>query len=73
MILVSRVMLILDDPDVSRDRPWCYLPFGGLGQLFKLTFLPTSSKGSAPGRWNIALSHELRLEAEVVKTGALRS
>ena len=71
MILVPRFILILDDSDVSRDRSWCYLPFGGLRQLFKLTFLPTSSKRAASGRWNIALSHEWRLEAGVVVTEAL--
>ena len=47
-LILDSVSLILDDPDVSRGRSWRYVPFGCLGQLFELTFLPTSPEGAAP-------------------------
>jgi hypothetical protein len=56
-ILVPGIILIFDDPDVSRGRPRRYVSFGRLGQLFELTFLPTSLEGATPRCWNIALRH----------------
>jgi hypothetical protein len=47
-ILVCSINLILDNSDVSRSRSWCRLSLGCLGQLFKLTFLPTSLEGATP-------------------------
>ena len=47
-ILVLSIILILDNSDVSRGRSCCCLSFGCLGQLFELTFLPTSLKGTTP-------------------------
>jgi len=47
-ILVPKVILILDDSDVSRGHSWCYVSFGCLGQLFELTFLPTSPEAATP-------------------------
>jgi hypothetical protein len=70
--LISRILLILDDPDVGRGRSWRCLSFRCLGQLFELTFLPTSLEGTTPRRWNIALGHEVSLGGEVVPTVALR-
>jgi hypothetical protein len=46
--LVTGVSLILDHSDVSRGLHWCYFPFGCLGQLFELTFLPASLEGPTP-------------------------
>jgi hypothetical protein len=65
-ILVPNIILILDNPDVSRGRSWGFLSFGFLGQLFELTFLPSSLEGAAPRRWNIALRHKPSLGADVV-------
>jgi hypothetical protein len=47
-ILAPSLVLILDNSDASRGRSWCYLSFGCLSQLFELTFLPTSLKGTTP-------------------------
>ncbi len=63
--------LILDDSDVSRSRSWCDVQFGSVSQLFELSFLSAAPEGAATS-WcrEIALAHELSLEAGVVSTAA---
>ena len=43
------VQVIFDNPDVTRGRLWCHnVALGGMGQLFKLTFLFSALKGITP-------------------------
>lgn len=47
-VCVPRVGLILNDPDVRGGRGRYDFPLGCLGQLFELTFFPTSLERATP-------------------------